>query len=469
MYFCATNHNSGYDMCRFMGARNLPFFIFHSSLFIPHSSFVLIECLSHTYYFFFLPFFTFVAKNGKNFRSYPKTFPIFVPSSRRNSRFCGGCAGWDAYMERRLHDALFLMNWATGTTPTFFHVMQRININRMAEGRGRSRICIQFFQHSMVTLSGEVLQQVKKHLYHLSMKHLFSSTILFCSICFLAFLPLQANAERRSGSKPQWVRKGESSLNDHRTNDTYYFKVIGSLGNDLHQLRQGNIQRLVEYIGTRNHIEGLSVTEMSNLNENGRVSAKTDFSMVFKNEFSSDVFYASLVDEYWEEVKTAFGGYEYQYYALYAVSSDGGMKPDFDRFEVTRSYGAAPAVMSIIPGVGQLYKGQKLKGCLMLGGAVVGAGAIILCENRRSYYQTRIIEQPKFARDWNERSNNWETGRNISIGVTGALMVWSIIDAAIAPGVTRIKISPSHSFAFCPTALPTSDGMAFGASLAYQF
>ena len=301
-----------------------------------------------------------------------------------------------------------------------------------------------------------------------SLKHLFSFGI-FCAISVLTLLPLQANAERRIGSKPQWVSKGESSLNDRRTNDTYFFKIIGSIGDDVQRLRQDNVKRLAEYIGTRNHIQGLSVTEMSNVNENGRITSKTDFNVAFKNEFSSDVFYASLVDEYWEEVKTTFGSYEYQYYALYAVSADGTVQPSFDRFEVTRSYGAAPAVMSIIPGVGQLYKGQKLMGCLMMGGAVLGTGAIILCENRRSYYQTRIIEQPKFARDWNEKSDDWTTGRNIAIGFTGAVMVWSIIDAAVAPGVTRIKITPSHSFALHPSALPTFNGVGFGASLTYSF
>ena len=47
-------------MCRFMDARNLPFFIFHPSLFIRHSSFV----TRHSSLFY--PFFTFVATNAKN-------------------------------------------------------------------------------------------------------------------------------------------------------------------------------------------------------------------------------------------------------------------------------------------------------------------------------------------------------------------------------------------------------------------
>lgn len=321
----------------------------------------------------------------------------------------------------------------------------------------------------MVTLSGEVLQPIKNHLFHLSMKHLFSSSVLLCAFCFMALSPLQANAERRSGSKPQWVSKGESSLNNRRTNNSYYFKVIGNIGINVQQMREGNIRALTEYIGTRNHVEGLSVTKLGNRTIGDSASSITDFNMEFKNEFSSEAFYAALVDEYWEEVVTDFGDHEYHYYALYAVSSDGGMKPDFDRFEVTRSYGALPAVMSIIPGVGQLYKGQKLKGSLMLGGAVLCAGGVILCENRRSYYETRIIEQPKFAREWSEKRDNWQTGRNIALGVTGALVAWSIIDAAVAPGATRIKISPSHSFAFHPAALPTPNSVGFGVSLAINF
>ncbi|MBR1665440.1 MAG: hypothetical protein IJ699_04365 [Bacteroidaceae bacterium] len=271
-------------------------------------------------------------------------------------------------------------------------------------------------------------------------------------------------ADESSGSKPQWVRKGEASLNARRTNNTYYFKVIQNIGPDVHQLRRANTNALADFIGKRNQVEGMEMTEMSNTSGTAGVSTSEQYNMVFKNRFSTDVFYASLVDEYWESVA---GGY--QYYALYAVSADGSTKPTFDRFEVSRSYGALPAVMSVIPGVGQLYKGQKLKGSLMLGGAVVCVGGIILCENRRSYYQTRIIEQPKFARDWNQKSDNWTTGRNIAIGATAALVVWSVIDAAVAPGTTRIRVTPTTSLALRPAALATPDGVGLGAALAINF
>lgn len=294
-----------------------------------------------------------------------------------------------------------------------------------------------------------------------------SNLILTFCLSFLMSATIQA-AGNRSGAKPQWVSKGETTLNSQRTNQTYYFKVIQNTGPDLSTLRRGNTQSLAEYIGRRNQISGLEVTEASNSAGTSGVTTTERYQLEFKNAFSSDAFYAVLVDEYWETIATA-SGQSYQYYALYAVSADGNVRPVFDRFEVTRSYGAAPAVLSVIPGVGQLVKGQKLKGALMLSGAAVGAGAIILCENRRAYNATRVIEQPKFARHYNQKADNCSTGRNIAVGATAALVVWSVIDAAATPGVTRIKVSPTHTFSFRPTLISSPDRIDPGVCLALQF
>ena len=282
---------------------------------------------------------------------------------------------------------------------------------------------------------------------------------------FVFIAGLSRPAFSQHSSRPQWLSKGEAYLNGHRTNQTYYFKIIQNVGADLAVLRQGNTNALADYIGKRNKVQGLEIMEIDNRQtQGGGVRTRENYQMAFKNEFSTEVFYATLVDEWWE-MKDGY----YSYYALFAVSSSGSQKPVLDRFEVSRSYGAAPAVMSIIPGVGQLYKGQKIKGGLMLAGAAVGTAAIIYTANRRSYYETRIIEQPKFARDYSKKRDNFTTYRNIAIGATGALVVWSILDAALTPGATRIRVSPSTSWAFSPTAIPNADGVGFGASLAINF
>lgn len=289
---------------------------------------------------------------------------------------------------------------------------------------------------------------------------MFRAGILVCALLFL--MPLSALGG--SGSKPQWLSKGEEVLNQQRSNSTYYFKVIKTYGSDLQQTKNKCTNALADYIGKRNQISGEAVTELESNSRDGTRREQENFRMTFKNDFSTNVFHAALVDDYWETVNHSDGRQEIQYYALFAVSEKGDSTPAFDCFEVTRSYGATPAIMSIIPGAGQLYKGQKLKGFCMMGGAVLGAGAIILCENRRNYYQTRIIEQPKFAREYSQKSNDWETGRNVAIGATAALVIWSVIDAAITPGATRIKVTPSTTLGISPTASFTTEGTHLGAT-----
>ncbi|MBR1449654.1 MAG: hypothetical protein IJ588_13040 [Prevotella sp.] len=279
----------------------------------------------------------------------------------------------------------------------------------------------------------------------------------------------EVSASEPGGKKPQWLSKGETYLNSQRSNDTYYFKIIQNVGSDLTALRQGNTAALADYIGKRNQVQGLEMTEMSNMqSQGGGVRTQENYQMVFKNSFSTDVFYATLVDQYWERVESSFGSL-YQYYALYAVSTSSGSQPVFDRFEVSRSYGAAPVLMSVIPGAGQLYKGQKVKGFVMMGGAVVGAASIIYTSNRRAYYETRIAEQPKFAREYSKKRDDFTTWRNIAIGATGALVVWSVLDAAMTPGATRIEVSPSTSLTIRPTVMNTPDAVGFGTTLAFDF
>ena len=286
--------------------------------------------------------------------------------------------------------------------------------------------------------------------------------VLLCTLLLNTSMTL--TAANSAGSKPQWVSKGEEILNTQRTNDTYYFKVIQSMGADLQMLRNQRTVALSEYIGQRHHLSGQATTELTNLQQGQDVQSSSSFRMTFTNDVNTPVFYAQFIDEYWERMDNG----DYRYYALFAVS-DRGDQTVFDRFDVTRTYGTAPIFMSIIPGAGQLYKGNTVKGWCMLGGAVLGVGAIVFCENERASYTTKIKEQPKHAQTYKTKADNYETARNVAIGVTGALVVWSVIDAAVAPGVTRIKVRPSEQLRIQPAAFVTPQGTGFGASLCYSF
>ena len=252
-------------------------------------------------------------------------------------------------------------------------------------------------------------------------------------------------AEAGNGIKPQWVQKGEQSLNDKRSTDAYEFKVVVEQGRSLADLKDNRLNALADYVGKQNKITGKAVSEAVSEQTNGDYNEKETFRMVFKNDFSTDVFYATLVDDYWEQAKNG----EYTYWALFAVSSKADPS-NFDHFSTTTSYGAAPVAMSVIPGVGQFYKGQKTKGLVMMSGAAIGVGTIVFCESHRAAYMSLARSQPRFAQTYKTKAENFAVGRNVAIGATAALCVYSVIDAAVSPGVRRVKVTPTSAISFQP-------------------
>ena len=72
----------------------------------------------------------------------------------------------------------------------------------------------------------------------------------------------------------------------------------------------------------------------------------------------------------------------------------------------------------------------------------------------------KALEQPKFAKEYSNKASNWETGRNISIGVAAGIYLYNIIDAFVAKGKTHIVFKASEtSLHFTPDVSPYSAGV----------
>ena len=167
------------------------------------------------------------------------------------------------------------------------------------------------------------------------------------------------------------------------------------------------------------------------------------------------------IDEYWVNNKG-----KYSVDVLYTVADKhlyGGRYDD--KIIVTSKYGAT-GFLSIIPGVGQFCKGSVLKGSLILGGEILAAGGIILCENTRASYTKKMIEQPKYAIEYNSRADSWETGRNICIGAAAALYVYNLIDAFVATGAKHVIVKNNKTTL---SAVPYVDTKCVGVGLALKF
>lgn len=270
----------------------------------------------------------------------------------------------------------------------------------------------------------------------------------------------------RSEKTPEWVRKGEAGLNARRSNDTYYFKIIRNSGAVLEELKKQKLGALSIFIGQYNQISGQAETSIQEVFGTQERQNRQSYAFKYVNDSQTDVFYARLVDEYWEYISYPEGTNGYEYYALFAVSRMAST-PVFDDISFSTNYGMQGFTRSLIPGWGQMYKGSMTKGLCILSGEVVCVAGIIVSESLRSSYVKKMKEQPKFAKDYNSKADNWENGRNICIGAAAALYVYNLIDAIAAKGAKRVVVKQAGkpSFSLSPAIIDDGCGLTF----AYRF
>lgn len=161
---------------------------------------------------------------------------------------------------------------------------------------------------------------------------------------------------------------------------------------------------------------------------------------------------ARIIDEFVEHSTSG-----YKVYLLVQTAKN----PTYPYESVSISDDYKVSGRAFVPGMAQLYKGSKTKGYSVISAQLLSVASIILCENQRSSYQKKAIEQPKFAREYSGKASNWETGRNISIGLAAGIYVYNIIDAFVAKGRRRIFVnSKDTSFSVSPQFSQNSASLA---------
>ena len=255
--------------------------------------------------------------------------------------------------------------------------------------------------------------------------------------------------------KPKWVGNTPKELNH-----TYKFVEIVSQGSTLESARSMAIANLKtndtmqEGIRVQRNTKE-TITRDKNT-ENNRLQVSKKDHIVEEIVIDGEPFrlQAQRVDEY----ITRSNGY-YVVHTLFAAATT--ENPVFDHAYLTTSYGAAPIFMSIIPGLGQIYKGSTLKGIALFAGTAACAGGALICENLRSDYKNKMREQPQFAQKYNTKANNCQTARNICLGAAAAVWLYNIIDAAAAKGARKVEVRRGGrvSTAFAPMITPDGAGL----------
>lgn len=268
-------------------------------------------------------------------------------------------------------------------------------------------------------------------------------TFYILTIGLISFsLPLTTSAQ--IPPKPLWVIKGVKHLNSHRFSKDYEFVAFHheitnqAVVNDdnLFLLRQ-NMAQHFDVSPSRISIDSVADPELS----------RATYSVSFQNLTNDEItkVYVQPVDSYIRYDDNIDGSYDYVLDQLYAIS-DKDTTPTFDNFEVTRKYDGLPIAMSLIPGLGQIYKGQSAKGYSILGTEVLFCAAIAYGEINRAYYMKKAYNDPGAYGSWKSKANTFRTIRNIGIIFASATYLYNIFDAAFVKGAPHILISRHNSY-----------------------
>ena len=268
--------------------------------------------------------------------------------------------------------------------------------------------------------------------------------------------------EHSPGRMPRWIT---SELPRPSDPDCYSFFRAEGFGSSPAEASMNAFINLTKKIETERGLvveKALETYKEFSSTSGSKKDKKMKISVIEKGQHISLI--CSEVDDYW-----VYKDGRYQMWILYTVNNT--KKPtegsSIDNIRVTPSYGAAPVFYSLIPGVGQMYKGSTVKGGIILGSAVVVGAGIITAESLRASYIKKMKEYPKHHDFYNNKATTWKNIRNVTIGVGAGLYLYNLIDAAVASGRPRVIVTPKRSYYY--SLAPTWDGESVGLAFNLTF
>lgn len=280
---------------------------------------------------------------------------------------------------------------------------------------------------------------------------LFTLSLLLSALCVGA-TQAQSRSERL---KPKWVT---SQLPEPET-DTYFFVSAHGVGRSLEAANQSAFinlsKRLEDEHGMVINSQFKQVTKNTTTTDGSKGSRESEMVVVAEERGKEIKIGCRIIDEWWD-----YHNGSYETYVLYAVSRGSVGGSYADNIVVTANYPEA-LLLSVVPSVGQFYKGDAVKGSIILATEIAAIGGIIICENTRASYIKKMYEQPKHAIEYNSLADTWETGRNISIAAAASIYAYSLIDAFLTKGAKRVKVSKrGTSYNVAPYTANNSVGVA---------
>lgn len=255
----------------------------------------------------------------------------------------------------------------------------------------------------------------------------------------LAVVWLLPAPDALAGVKPEWVQKGEEAMNRKRTNDSYVFKAFHQADADYNRLMDGRFDPLIHYVASKYRVERSSV-QLDSLVAGAGVPVT--YRIVFRDAEGEAVVLAQRVDSYLTFEDFNDQEFRWEHDQLFAVSEK-NRNVVFDCYGIESANNGLAALMSVVPGVGQLYKGNTAKGLVILGSEVALGAAAAVFQLKSNGYQKRADSGEFPADSWQSKADGYKLVRNISFGAMAGIWLFGIFDAVVGDGASRLKVEPA--------------------------
>ena len=279
-------------------------------------------------------------------------------------------------------------------------------------------------------------------------------------------LCLLCNLSATAETKPRWVKKGVKELNNKRSNDNYSFHMFHSIDADKKVFEWNPFKPLLDYVDSTYKVPSAQLF-VDSIPSNGTLP--TTYRVSFDKAGQPHAVYAQLVDEYMKFDDYADNSYEYNLYQLYAISDEDAGANVFDQFTLKRKYGALPVVMSIIPGLGQIYKGQTAKGYTFLGTEVVMIAGIIYSTTQVHRWMDQAHKYPVFYANYRSKAKTARQFRAFCAIAGGGLYIYNLFDAAFSKGARYVEVKRRNQTDAQMTFMPVIDPDMMGLGVNITF
>lgn len=282
--------------------------------------------------------------------------------------------------------------------------------------------------------------------------NVFKRSIAVFAVLLLLTPIIQARqiVDKSDNIRPHWMERTDDI---YRYNYSYEYKCILNEGRNLQSLIDNRLINFALFMQQTNKIDGTVDRNVLSTNVNGEMNTHTIYKIAYKTQTSIEEFDCIYIDMYWELDSNGI----YHLYTLFAVSIY-GITPQFDTYTLSTHYKPSEGLArSFVPGWGQIYKGSKTKGGLIIAGEALGVGGIVTCYSMKASYEKLMQEDPKHIKDYSMSADMWQNIGYGCIAFTAAIYIYNLIDAAVAPGSRRVIVYPrDNSISIAPSI--TKDG-----------